>query len=99
MTIIVRFVSFENEVVKIREIFLGFVDITDSTGRGLCSTIIDHLEKWNIPVEDMRGQGYDNGANMKGKNNGLQNLLLNKNPRAFFVPCAAHTLNLIINDS
>ncbi|XP_026475789.1 uncharacterized protein LOC113380998, partial [Ctenocephalides felis] len=99
MIIIVRFVSFENEVVKIRENFLGFVDITDSTGRGLCSTIIDNLKKWNIPIEDMRGPGYDNGANMKGKNNGLQKLLLTKNPRAFFVPCAAHTLNLMINDA
>lgn len=72
MTIIVRFVSFEHEVVKIRENFLGFVDITYSTGRGLCSTIIDYLEKFNMPVEDMRSQGYDNGANMKGKKMGCK---------------------------
>jgi hypothetical protein len=47
---------------------------------------------------DMRGQGYDNGANMKGKHNGLQKRILNINSRAFFVPCAAHSLNLVVND-
>lgn len=47
----------------------------------------------------MRGQGYDNGSNMKGKNIGLQRLILNLNPRAFYVPCAAHSLNLVVNDA
>ena len=47
----------------------------------------------------MRGQGYDNGANMKGKHNGLPKRMLDINPRAFFVPCAAHSLNLVINDA
>lgn len=99
MTIVIRFVTCNNEVVEINENFLGFVNIDYSTGRGLYETIIALLAKWNLPIEDMRGQGYDNGANMKGKKNGLQNLILNKNNRAFFVPCAAHTLNLMINDA
>ncbi|KAJ7344823.1 hypothetical protein JRQ81_000773 [Phrynocephalus forsythii] len=47
----------------------------------------------------MRGQGYDNGANMKGKNIGLQRKILDINPRAFYVPCAAHSLNLVVNDA
>ena len=47
----------------------------------------------------MRGQGYDNGDNMKGKHNVLPKRMLDINPRAFFVPCAAHSLNLVINDA
>lgn len=35
----------------------------------------------------MRGQGYDNGANMTGKNKGVQKHIQNLNPRAFFIPC------------
>jgi len=35
---------------------------------------------------------------MKGKNNGVQ-LILDKNSLAFFVPCACHSLNLVINDA
>lgn len=36
---------------------------------------------------------------MKGKNNGVQARLLQMNPRAPFVPCGAHTLNLIVADA
>lgn len=36
---------------------------------------------------------------MKGKNQGVQARLLEKNPRAVFVPCGAHTLNLVIADA
>ena len=35
---------------------------------------------------------------MRGKKNRLQKLILNKNLRAFFVPCAAHSLNLVVSD-
>lgn len=44
----------------------------------------------------MRGQGYDNGSNMKGKYQGLQKRILDINPRA---PCCNHSLNLVINDA
>ncbi|XP_065650769.1 zinc finger MYM-type protein 1-like [Hydra vulgaris] len=47
----------------------------------------------------MRGQGYDNGSNMKGKNVGVQKRILDLNPRAFFVPCGSHSLNLVVNDA
>ncbi|XP_046753080.1 zinc finger MYM-type protein 1-like [Diprion similis] len=47
----------------------------------------------------MRGQGYDNGANMKGKRSGVQNRILQINPRATFVPCSCHSLNLVVNDA
>ncbi|XP_048513424.1 zinc finger MYM-type protein 1-like [Athalia rosae] len=47
----------------------------------------------------MRGQGYDNGANMKGKRSGVQSRILKINPRATFVPCSCHSLNLVVNDA
>ena len=99
MSIICRFVSISEEKVEVKENFLGFVAIFDSKSQGLYDTITKMLKMWNIPLENMRGQGYDNGANMKGKKNGLQSMFLKVNPRAFFVPCSAHTLNLTINDA
>ena len=36
---------------------------------------------------------------MKGKNKGVQAMLLVKNPRAFYVPCSAHTLHLTVSDA
>ncbi|XP_039366215.1 zinc finger MYM-type protein 1-like [Mauremys reevesii] len=51
-----------------------------------------------LSVMNIRGQGYDNGANMRGCISGVQARLLAENPRAFFVPCACHSLNLILCD-
>jgi hypothetical protein len=39
----------------------------------------------------MRGQGYDNGANMSGKHAGVQKRILDMNPRAFYAQCNSHT--------
>jgi len=101
ITIVVRFVSLneKTKLVDIREHFLGFCPVTDTTGKGLTAFIVNFLKNHDIEINDMRGQGYDNGANMKGKHNGLQKHILDLNPRAFFVPCAAHSLNLVVNDA
>ncbi|XP_067122405.1 zinc finger MYM-type protein 1-like [Centruroides vittatus] len=101
LTVVVRFVLLNNKSkqIEIREHFLGFISISDSTGQGLTNVLLDFLETHNICLGDLRGQGYDNGANMKGRNNGLQKKILELNPRAFYVPCAAHSLNLVVNDA
>ena len=52
-----------------------------------------------LNLSDCRGQCYDNGANMKGKEGGLQARILKINPKALFVPCANHSLNLVVVDS
>lgn len=65
----------------------------------LCDTVLNKLKELKLDFTNIRGQSYDNAANMKGQKNGLQKLLLDMNPRAFYVPCAAHSLNLVINDA
>lgn len=101
LSVILRFVLL-NELTKkieIREHFIEFCPITDSTGAGLCNYVTDLLLKLNLSIHDLRGQGYDNGANMRGIHSGLQTRILNINPRAYFVPCSAHSLNLVVNDA
>ncbi|XP_024067329.2 LOW QUALITY PROTEIN: zinc finger MYM-type protein 1-like, partial [Terrapene carolina triunguis] len=56
----------ETESVCIREHFLGFVSLTETTGAGMTETILHQLEEMSLPIENLRGQGYDNGSNMKG---------------------------------
>ncbi|XP_065681552.1 zinc finger MYM-type protein 1-like [Hydra vulgaris] len=46
--------------------FIGFFEASDSTGEGLTKLILTHLEKLGFELKWLRGQGYDNGANMKG---------------------------------
>ncbi|CAN7951176.1 unnamed protein product [Ixodes pacificus] len=57
------------------------------------------LEECDIMIDDCRSQGYDNGANMKGKRKGVQAKILEKNPRAFFVRRGCHSLNLVVGDA
>ncbi|XP_063788649.1 zinc finger MYM-type protein 1-like [Pseudophryne corroboree] len=99
MTVVIRFVSCKENNVLIEEHFLGFLEVDNSSGEGLCEIILTKMSSWNLNIENIRGQGYDNGANMRGKKIGLQKLILNKNPRAFYEPCAAHSLNLVVNDA
>lgn len=88
LSVIVRIVT-QEDAPQIKEHFLGFLVAEESTGGSLSALILKRLEELNIPFEDCRGQSYDNGANMKGKNKGVQARLLQLNPRAFFIPCGA----------
>ncbi|CAM4657429.1 unnamed protein product [Caretta caretta] len=95
---IIRFVDMEksadedNVEVLIKEHFLGFVPLKEMTGAFMTETM-------SLSVENLRGQGYDNGSNLKGKDNGVQRRMTEINPRAFFIPCSAHSLNLVVNDA
>lgn len=46
----------------------------------------------------MRGQGYENGANMKEEHVEVQAKIRGTNSTAFFIPCGNHSLNLVVND-
>ncbi|KAM3624160.1 uncharacterized protein V6R79_019961 [Siganus canaliculatus] len=98
MSVVVRTVNL-GKTPEIKEHFLGFLVAPESTGQGLSELILHRLEELNIPFDNCRGQSYDNGANMKGANKGVQARLLKKNPRAFYVPCGAHSLNLVVSDA
>ena len=56
------------------------------------------LETLGLDINNVRGQGYDNGSNMKGKHQGVQRKLLDVNPRALYTPCGCHSLNLTLCD-
>ncbi|XP_029466633.1 ATP-binding cassette sub-family A member 1-like [Rhinatrema bivittatum] len=104
MTMILRFVDTasdpdNSQPVTIKEHFLGFVPLQETTGAVMADTVLRQLEDMSLPIENLRGQGYDNGSNMKGKENGVQRRILDINPRALFVPCSAHSLNLVVSDA
>jgi len=98
MSVVVRIVATSTRP-EIKEHFLGFLPTPESTGLGLSSLILTKLEELGIRFQGCRGQSYDNGSNMKGKNKGVQARLLERNARALYVPCGTHTLNLMVADS
>ena len=57
--------------------------------------IVNKLATDGLPLSDCRGQVYNNGANMAGIYNGAQAFITQQSNDARFVPCAAHSLNLV----
>lgn len=91
-----RFVS--ATTFEIHEVFVGFY-CTDSTqARTLIDTVKDICIRLEQPINKCRGQCYDGAANVAGIRQGLQALFLKEEPRALFVHCLAHTLNLGVQD-
>jgi hypothetical protein len=66
MSLIIRYVDTSSDCIE--ESFLGFLDINDTTGQGLFDVLQNELKSLDLDIDNVRGQGYDNGSNMKGKN-------------------------------
>jgi len=103
LAILLRIVHMDEEneysAPTIQEYFLDFVTVDSTTGLNLSEVLITQLKLYKINIENCRGQAYDNGSNMTGKYQGVQTRISNINPRAFFTPCAAHNLNLVLCDA
>lgn len=84
--------------VGIYEHFVEFLVVEESTGKNLLDVLLEQLTEIGLDFNDIRGQGYDNGSNMKGYKSGVQARLLEMNPRAIFSPCACHSYNLLLGD-
>ena len=98
MTLIIRCVDVLSTQIKVEEYFLEFL-ITDDTSRlRLFNELQDALKFLGLDIDCVSGQDYDNGSNMKEKCQGVQKRLLDLNPRAFYMPCGCHCLNLVLCD-
>jgi hypothetical protein len=93
LTVIIRYVNEQFESV---ERFLTFLQIERShTGQNLADCLLAYLDSQSIDIMNCRGQSYDNASNMSGRYNGMQARLKAINPSAVFIPCTAHSLNLV----
>ncbi|KAF0758036.1 zinc finger MYM-type protein 1-like [Aphis craccivora] len=71
MTFLVRYIDMEE--IKIKEEFLGVIQLNSTTVFAFC---------YQLSLKNFRGQGYDGGSNMSGRNNGVQALILRDQPLA-----------------
>lgn len=92
----IRFVDMAGAKPQVREEFLGFAALKGAT----CSAeiIIEECTKYGLNLEKLCGQGYDGCSKLAGKEGGVQAKIKSRFPKATFVHCAAHTLNLAVND-
>ena len=93
MPLCIRFVDKD---CNIREEFLEFVAMKRVTGSAIGMAILGKLEKWLLPVEDMRGQGYDGAKSMSSDRVGCQAIIRQQAPLAAYTHCSGHCLNLVV---
>ena len=81
---------------SVRERLLLFEEAPDLTGEGLASQLIKILQRHNIDMTKMVGQGYDGAAAMSGRDKGVQQYISSEVPTASYSHCMSHALNLCL---
>ncbi|XP_017476915.1 PREDICTED: zinc finger MYM-type protein 1-like [Rhagoletis zephyria] len=83
----------------IHERFIAFIPIEGHTADYLLSIVLNFLEESKIDMQNCKGISFDNAYNLAGIYGGLQRLIIQRNESAIFVPCTAHSLNLVGKNS
>ncbi|XP_013794338.1 uncharacterized protein LOC106478345 [Limulus polyphemus] len=93
LTFIVRYVGSHGRPI---ERFINFVEVHSHKAENLANVVKDVItEDLGLDISSLHGQGYDNASNMADAYSGLQARIKELNELAHFVPCAAHSLNLV----
>lgn len=97
-SLVLRYVDGSGEI---HEVFVGFVQVEDATGRGLARLIKSTLTDLGLSLADCRGQVYDGAAAMQGKFQGCETIILEEQPLApyMYIHCHAHRLNLALSSA
>jgi len=77
------------------ERFMTFLQLVSHKAQAIAEDLLDYFEAETIDFHDCRGQSYDNASNMSGRYTGMQARLRDVHPVAFYIPCTAHSLNLV----
>ncbi|MGH0172884.1 UNVERIFIED_CONTAM: hypothetical protein FKN15_072608 [Acipenser sinensis] len=90
---------FSHEDWETHKEFMGFYQTEATDAASLFKIVKDKLLRFDLPFSDCWGQCYDGASNMPGKFTGLQARVKEQEPRAGFVHCDAHSLNLATQDA
>ncbi|KAI1710382.1 52 kDa repressor of the inhibitor of the protein kinase [Ditylenchus destructor] len=83
---------------SIRERFLTFTALEGHSAVHIKSAIISSLtEHLDLKQCKLVGQSYDGASVMSGDTGGVQRLIRNEYPAAFYLHCSAHAFNLSIS--
>jgi len=82
--------------VKIVESFLWSFEHKNQAAASISSQIVQITEAKGLALEQCRRQGYDGASNMSGAYSGIQTRIREKQPKAAYIHCPAHNLNLLL---
>ena len=95
LAISLRWVS-SDYVVYEDVIALAEVEQTDAAT--LTDVLKDALIRSGLQLSKCRGQAYDGASNMSGHVSGVASRILKEEPKAHYVHCVAHSLNLCLQE-
>jgi len=87
-----------NKKYQVHEDTLGLKELRDTKAETIHHKIKDILILCALPIFQCRGQVYNGASNMSGVRNGVQAIFKQQEPRALYVHCLAHSLNLCVQD-
>ena len=61
----------------------------------MADLLFEFIEDNEINLKDLRRQSYENAFNMSGKYKVMQAIMKECNHQAKYIPCAAHSLDLV----
>ncbi|CAF2082966.1 unnamed protein product [Rotaria magnacalcarata] len=104
LSIVIRFVPNSNNSTTdkkhvVKEYFLGFIPLEKFDATTLANNIVEFLNHWKIPLESCICLCFDGVSVMSGCAAGVHVLLEKYMPKGIYINCAAHRLNLVINDT
>ena len=85
-----------NKKGQVVERLLGIKHVKLTTSEALKRAIVEVLSAHGLTIAKIRVQGYDGASNMIGEFNGVQKLIRDENPYAFYIHCFAHQLQLVV---
>ena len=88
-----------DDMLHCHEDFVGMYEVNDASAKGLFELIKDVLLRFELDVSNMRGQGYDRCSVMAGRESGIAARVKQLEPRAVFVHCSAHSMNLAVQEA
>ena len=76
------------------EEFIGLYRVESTQATILVGVIYDVLQRLNVSITKIRGQCYDGASSMSGIRGGVATKIQKEEPRAVYMHCYGHALNL-----
>lgn len=84
---------------ELREDFITFIQIKELSAEYIFNVILKTCKNLGLNMDNLVGQGYDGVSTFSGHITGVHKRIQELYPKAIYVHCASHRLNLVLSDS
>ena len=88
-----------DKALEAHEEFIGLHQVESTASTVLVGVIHDVLTRMNVSIHKIRGQCYDGASAMCGSQGGVATVIQREEPRAIYIHCYGHALNLACGDA